>query len=766
MKRLWNEKGNALLLVLLVAVVFSTIGLAIVASTIGGAKRTTVRVADVDATYEAVKAIDSYSAKLSEALRNDRFVLFKTLGEGSVSHEPVTPSNIDILLEDAETSIHDTLKAENDAITAINVDDVTDNYSIERTETLTRVLEVSITANEPDGTAVVSRTAKKELIVSPLPSFLKYALGSEKGTLSLNGSPHLEGNVFANKLSIDENAYYYLTTGGPKRPNATPMPSISGDLYVGTPGNYADWNFNPTELTDVLVPENFYHGKVPTLKNDSQYQSIEFDQAYSEGFASAEKQTTLPPSGAPNNPAKDVGTTSGIPPVNSLFEGVVKQVPQSFSEYAATGADIVGVDYIGSAVLRPKGSLIENVNVKGSLTIFAEKDLTIRNLAVSSGVLHIVNESDGTITLDGNIVSDKGITLENNTGTIEANTANLYDELAIKINNDSGTVNAGSIYSQEDAFMTNASGDMTFSAPLQTGKNLIIDNKGDLAIDFSSEVNNINTVYSLGNMKITSDGNFELKNHLEAIGSITLDLTNKAAVEGLILSQSNINLYAKDSKKEDSTEDNNIYFDGALFTGENLTIQGGIEEEGQAENDLFAINGTMYARGETHISNLSIRGWQDGQLVSLSGGSLLITRINEFQNFQDRNGNDLKDEPEGGPYVPEEDSDRNIQPLKGFFYTNKEVIAQTESKAAELYGVGSLFFIDGGLFAKGDFEINAVRGETKGYDIESSIPGRDQQLNRYSRFIVNYDRNILLGQLDYLPRVKYLSVYSDQLTVE
>ncbi|MCP3762572.1 hypothetical protein NLX67_09235 [Domibacillus sp. A3M-37] len=761
MNPLRNEKGNALLFVLLVTVVISTIGLAVVASTIGGAKRTTVRVADVDVTYEAVKSIDSYSAELSDALRSDRFELFKTSDEGSVNLEPVTPSNIDILLEGTKTEISNTLKAENEAIVTIDVHDVTDNYPINKAESLTRVLEVSITANEPDGSAVVSRTAKKELIISPLPSFLKYALGSEKGTLTLNGSPHLEGNIFANKLSIDKNAYYNTSTGR-ELDSETPMPSISGDLYVGTPDLYTDWNFDPTALTKELVPENFYYEKVPMLKNDSQYQSIEFNQAYKENRNSAEGETIVPPATALDNGAINLTVQSGIPLVNSVVGGIMKLVPQTLSEYASKQPNISNVNYVGNAVVRPIGTLIKNINVKGSLTIYAQDTLTIENISVSGGVLNIVNEGSGTVTLNKNIVSDSGLTLENKTGTINTKTAKLYDELAITIKNESGNMNLGSMYSQEDAFITNGNGKIKISAPLQTGKNLLVDNKGDLSIDFpAAAANSVNTVYSLGNVKITSDGNFELKNHLEAAGSITLDLTNKAAIEGLILSQSNINLYAKDSKKEDSIEDDHIYFDGALFTEENLTIQGGVEQDGQAENDLFSINGTMYARGETKISNLSIRGWNDGQLVSLSGGSLLITRINEFQNFED------SDEPEEGPYVPEEDSNRNVQPLKGFFYTDKDVEASLpKTAAAELYGVGSLFFVDGGLFAKGDFVINAVRGDTNGYDITSAVPGAAQQTDHYSRFIINYNRNILLGQLDYLPRVKYLSVYSDQLTLE
>lgn len=772
MKRLREEKGNALLLVLLVTVVVSTIGLAVVSSTIGGAKRTTVRVADVDVTYEAVKAIDSYSARLSQSLREDPNLSIDSL----TLSEELDPS-FDMLLEGLTNSIENDLLMD-PLIEAVETVDVTeDRYNIDSKTTLTRVLQVSITAEEADRGSV-SRTATKELIVSPLPSFLKYALGSEKGTLSLHGSPHFQGDLFANSLSIQKQAEYE-TSSGTKLRKETPMPSLSGDLYVGTPGSYEGWDFDPTELAGLLTEDNFYKGKVPLLKNDSQYQSIDFDSAYAENRAAADEKTAVPEpfdSSTLTNEAKSIAASSSILYESKLVGGILKSVLRPLSAYADSAPSVKNINYIGDAVLRPTGELIQNLRVKGALTIFVEEDITLENIYVSSGVLKIV-QTGGTLQLKGNIVSDQGIQLENKQGTFTSEAAVLYDEVAIDIQNDSD-MTLGETYSRGDVIVTNGSGSLVAAEALQSGtdsvsessdiiltnntgemdilaaaragENLIVSNNGLLSLEAPEE--GANTFYADKNLNISSTGELSIKNHLEADGSITLDLTKKASIESLLLSNDNINLYAKEST------DNALYLDGSLFSEGDVTIQGDDEEGNDEENDTLSLDGTMYAKGKTNISNLSIRGWQDGQLVSLSKESLLITRINEFQNFGD------SDEPDGGPYVPQ--SDDVIQPLKGFFYTDKDVVTDGSPPAADLYGVGSLFFVEGGLFAKGDFLINAVRGETDGFDIKSAVPSEGMQEDHFSRFIVNYDRNILLGQLDYLPKVEHLSLYSDQLIVE
>ena len=100
----------------------------------------------------------------------------------------------------------------------------------------------------------------------------------------------------------------------------------------------------------------------------------------------------------------------------------------------------------------------------------------------------------------------------------------------------------------------------------------------------------------------------------------------------------------------------------------------------------------------------------------LSNGNITLCRINVFSNS----------------------NNPSIEPLKAFFYTEG---------SAELYGVGSLFQINGGIFATNTLEINAVRGDIiKPSNNVIQIPFLPNQLNARSRFEVIYDPTVLLSQ--------------------
>src|SRR5690606_8205346 len=106
------------------------------------------------------------------------------------------------------------------------------------------------------------------------------------------------------------------------------------------------WNFNPDTLTSVLVPDNFYYGKVPDLKNDSQYQMIHFDAAYSENRSSAQAEISVlveSPRDILQNKATNIQTTSSKLSITETVNGVSKTRIRSFSEYAASVSDIKDV---------------------------------------------------------------------------------------------------------------------------------------------------------------------------------------------------------------------------------------------------------------------------------------------------------------------------------------------------------------------------------------------------------------------------------------
>ncbi|MEM5592113.1 hypothetical protein AAHH67_10940 [Niallia circulans] len=66
----WNQKGNALITVLLISLVFTTIGLAIVASSISSTKRVETRETDINITYESKKVLEEITYEMANALQS------------------------------------------------------------------------------------------------------------------------------------------------------------------------------------------------------------------------------------------------------------------------------------------------------------------------------------------------------------------------------------------------------------------------------------------------------------------------------------------------------------------------------------------------------------------------------------------------------------------------------------------------------------------------------------------------------------------------
>ncbi|WP_456278101.1 hypothetical protein [Bacillus sp. AK128] len=191
------------------------------------------------------------------------------------------------------------------------------------------------------------------------------------------------------------------------------------------------------------------------------------------------------------------------------------------------------------------------------------------------------------------------------------------------------------------------------------------------------------------------------------------------------------------------TAGNPLEVNGNILVTGDVIIAGNEEPVNEGENDVVSFDSTIYSLGEATILNTNIEGINDKQLVLMSLGKLTITRINEFTDYEGhvQNLNDVT----------------NISPLKAFFYTDDE---------AELYGVGSLFYIHGGIFAKDQLVINATRGNTIQNADKTITVTELEQLDKPSRFNVIYDKDVILDQLDALPRVERLQVVPDNLYID
>lgn len=169
---------------------------------------------------------------------------------------------------------------------------------------------------------------------------------------------------------------------------------------------------------------------------------------------------------------------------------------------------------------------------------------------------------------------------------------------------------------------------------------------------------------------------------------------------------------------------------------EKLTIKGNILVTGDVViSGNVQVDATMYTLGTTTLEDGIIRGIESGgqrkQLMLISKGKIFIHRVDAPNNY--------------GSY-----SANNPNTIDAFFYTDD---------AAELYGVGSVFWLHGGFFSKGTLTINAVRGNVTdtGSDFSFHITEDDRDKDQ-SRFVIEYYEGFFDTQSSALPRVDQLSV--------
>ncbi|BCG61319.1 hypothetical protein [Paenibacillus sp. URB8-2] len=186
-----------------------------------------------------------------------------------------------------------------------------------------------------------------------------------------------------------------------------------------------------------------------------------------------------------------------------------------------------------------------------------------------------------------------------------------------------------------------------------------------------------------------------------------------------------------DLAKAQSSEESHWLIVNGDLTVDNSTIQANILVTGNLHiKGEVKLDSTMFVLGSTDVVNANISGKNDKELVLISKGSVLINRIEEFRNVATR--------------------------LKGFFYTDS---------MAELYGVGSIFSLEGGFFAKGDLTINAVVGKV--FPIpgqpEFQFEDQDQEGKDAARFVIRYNEDVFADQRVGLPRVTQVNIHLDPI---
>ncbi|MNI76641.1 hypothetical protein D3C73_1328860 [compost metagenome] len=119
----------------------------------------------------------------------------------------------------------------------------------------------------------------------------------------------------------------------------------------------------------------------------------------------------------------------------------------------------------------------------------------------------------------------------------------------------------------------------------------------------------------------------------------------------------------------------------------------------------------------------------DKELVLISKGEILVNRYDAFTDVTASDTSEIK--------------------MKGFFYTDSN---------GTLYGVGSKFWLEGGFFAKGNLEVNAVTGQVSASSSSKLTILEGDETKAKRRFLVNYNEKVFEDQNASLPRVTNVSV--------
>lgn len=178
----------------------------------------------------------------------------------------------------------------------------------------------------------------------------------------------------------------------------------------------------------------------------------------------------------------------------------------------------------------------------------------------------------------------------------------------------------------------------------------------------------------------------------------------------------------------------------------NILVNGDVKIRGRVSMDATIITLGKATIEDAEIAGLKVNGVEK-ELLLIAKGKIFINRVDSFNTIASPFMKGASTQGSGNPPL-----------LKAFFYTDSD---------AELYGVGSAFWIRGGFFAKGELTINAVLGDTPkpSEDATNIIPKRElneipvnEQDRLLSRFIIQYDDQIYANQAVGLPRVKTINM--------
>lgn len=701
-----NEKGSSLLVVMLISLIFSVLGLAVLGASVNNVKRAEMRESEIETTSSEKVLMSEVVAKLQDNLNN-------TLIENELKNSQV-PSAV------YNSQVNQAISNTTSAFTGVSINENEENYkkygitdvNLFKDYNFLRIYEIKIDHSSVDsGNPTIKRTITENVVLSPTPSFLNFAVGAygmQSGTtntpiqvndvlgvndkgkeifresdnaLIINGSPDIIGNVFAPTLELNSKAKYRNTNKSEDPFETGPFqgPSIFGTLYTTKLDNK-----RKTEMgLEESLKKPFFEGKfkeaadgilgIPVIKGlGSNFVDMDFDSTF---------KLKWDESSAPE-----------------LVQHLDKTWSPEFS-------DLTCSDPFYQALINTDG-LVENHNPSGT-----------------TGEISHPGTYDPLPDLLRIAESDEEIR-SGDSSNPRRNNPIFY----------CGKKDNKQVYLLEESM-------------LETYK----DNNDRLLENYMDTDNIASKLIFFTN--IDKDGSYTdtFKNNHTLTINKSLDLKDESTQEkGWLVVNGSLEINGGDTEETAPIIKGNILVNGDLY------IRSKNAELDADPKQYLKFDATIYVTGNSTIDNVNISGAKDDpddeddpkrQLVLISKGDLKIVRINEYEDVD--NDDELIDVINKDPN------------LKAFFYTDKN---------ATLYGVGSNFQIEGGIFAREQLIINAIRFNFKSKEkgsIKEITSSTDYQefSNLRSRFYTEYDNKVITDQLSSLPRVNRLQVIVDNQVI-
>ncbi|WP_410512585.1 hypothetical protein PaeBR_21895 [Paenibacillus sp. BR2-3] len=224
LQRLRAEQGSSLILVMFVILLLTILGLSVLSAAVGGAQRTETRENDVQSLHLAEKTLDEGVAYITANLNG------------------LVDRSADMSKDQLEDSIQVFLDTLNDKKSGLMTTTTLEGGSSRIMDAEWEIPDPAkpnqyqITLTSQADLNGVQRNLKQVIYVDTFPDFLNYTLGSE-GDLTINGSPEINGNIYAGGQLIFDKQVKYMYGGVPNTYTSQSYAVLNGEAHVQSLNN-------------------------------------------------------------------------------------------------------------------------------------------------------------------------------------------------------------------------------------------------------------------------------------------------------------------------------------------------------------------------------------------------------------------------------------------------------------------------------------------------------------------------------------------------